>query len=333
MRVAVVGATGAVGRELLGILRQRKFPVGELHPLASERSAGKRITFKGKETSVEVLNEGSFDGVDIAFFCVGSELSRRYAPIAVNAGAFVIDNSSAFRLDEDVPLVVPEVNPDAIGDARLIANANCTTTIMLVAVAPLHRRFGIRRIIACSYQAVSGAGNEAIDELLLQSERYLNGEREEPSVFPHPIAFNLLPHIDTFGENLYTKEEMKIVYETQKILSDERMLISSTCVRVPVVRAHSVAVHIELKEDATVEDVRSLLEEAEGVVVMDEPYDDIYPTPRSVSGKDDVFVGRIRKDLAFDKGVAMWVSGDQLRKGAALNAVQIAEMMIGRVKR
>ena len=327
MRVVVAGATGAVGMEMLSILEERDFPLDELRLLASERSAGKKMSFRGDTVVVEALSEEAFDGTDIAFFCLGSELSRRYVPVALDVGAYVIDNSSAFRLEEGVPLVVPEVNPDTIGDARLIANPNCTTTIMVVAVAPLKERFGVRRVVACTYQAASGAGAAALDELITQTEQVLRKEEPERKVFPHPIAFNLFPHIDTFQENLYSREEMKTVQETRKILGDEKILISSTCVRVPVLRVHSIALHMELETPASVEDVRSLLEESEGLVVMDEPQKSLYPTPWVVSGKDGVFVGRIREDLVFENGLAMWICGDQLRKGAALNAVQIAEIL------
>jgi aspartate-semialdehyde dehydrogenase len=332
MKVAVVGATGAVGRELVLVLEQRNFKLDELRLLASERSAGLKIPFEGENLSVEPLEEKKFDGVDLAFFCVESDISKRYIPSAIERGALVIDKSSAFRLKPDVPLVVPEVNFGSIGNSRLIANPNCSTIILVVAVAPLARKFGIRRIVVCTYQAASGAGAAAMSELRNQTEEVLKGNELRPIVFPHPIAFNLFPHIDSFLENGYTKEEMKMVDETKKILGDERLLISATCVRVPVMRAHSEAVHIELERKASVEEVREVLRNAESVSLLDEPEKNIYPTPLFASGKDEVFVGRIRRDIALKNGIAMWVVSDQLRKGAVLNAVQIAERIFGKPK-
>ncbi|MCX7704264.1 MAG: aspartate-semialdehyde dehydrogenase [Planctomycetota bacterium] len=333
MRVAVVGATGAVGRELLLILQQRDFKLDDLRLLASERSSGMKIPFGGVELPVETLDEKRFDGVDLAFFCVEADVSKRFVPVALERGAFVIDKSSAFRLKPEVPLIVPEVNLDSIGKSRLVANPNCSTIILVVAVAPLLRKFGIRRIVVCTYQAASGAGSAAMSELKSQTEEVLKGGEPKPVVFPHPIAFNLFPHIDSFLENGYTKEEMKMVDETKKILGDKRILISSTCVRVPVFRAHSEAVHIELKQEASVEEVRAVLEKAEGVSLMDKVEENLYPTPLFASGKDKVFVGRIRRDLAFKNGIAMWVVSDQLRKGAVLNAIQIAERVFNKKKK
>ncbi len=328
--VAVVGATGAVGQEMIDILSERDFPVKELRPLASERSAGKKIKFGGENIEVQKLDENSFEGIDIALFSAGGGRSREFAPLAVEAGAVVIDNSSAFRMDEDVPLVVPEINPEAMEGYRkkgIIANPNCTTAVTIMALKPLHDIGKIKRVVAASYQAVSGAGAQAIEELRSQTLAWANNESIEASAFPHQIAFNLLPHIDSFMENGYTKEEMKLHNETRKILSDDKIALTATTVRVPVFRAHSVAVNIETEKNISITEAKEALDRFPGVRVEDEPQNLKYPMPIDVSGKDDCIVGRIREDYTVPSGLSFWVVGDQLRKGAALNAVQIAELL------
>lgn len=328
--VAIVGATGAVGQEMIDILTERDFPVKELRPLASERSAGKEIKFGGKSVEVQKLDENSFSGIDIALFSAGGGRSREFAPIAVEAGAVVIDNSSAFRMDEDVPLVVPEINPEAVGGYRkkgIIANPNCTTAVTIMALKPLHDIGKIKRVVAASYQAVSGAGAQAIDELRSQTLAWAKNESIEVDAFPHQIAFNLLPHIDSFMENGYTKEEMKLHNETRKILADDTIALTATTVRVPVFRAHSVAVNIETEKNISITEAKEALDKFPGVRVVDEPQNLKYPMPIDASGKDDCLVGRIREDYTVPSGLSFWVVGDQLRKGAALNAVQIAELL------
>lgn len=329
--VAIVGATGAVGQEMVQILEERNFPVGELRLIASEKSHGKELEFKGKKVMVQKLDENSFRGIHIALFSAGASISREFAPKAVEAGAVVVDNSSAFRMEPDIPLVIPEINGHAISDYKrrgIIANPNCTTAITLMALKPLHDISKIKRVVASSYQAVSGAGAKAIEELRLQTLSWANGEPMKTDVFPHQIAFNLLPHIDTFLENGYTKEEMKLHNETRKILEDNSIQVTATTVRVPVFRAHSVSVNIETERKITVQDARKALNNFPGVRVVDEPQNLKYPMPIDAAGIDECLVGRIREDYTVYAGLNFWVVGDQLRKGAALNAVQIAEVLI-----
>lgn len=330
--VAVVGATGAVGETLISILEERNFPVGELFPLASERSAGSKVMFKGRAVTVQNLAEFDFSKADIGLFSAGGDISDQYAEKAGKAGCIVIDNTSRFRYEEDIPLVVPEVNPEAIAGyttRNIIANPNCSTIQMLVALKPLHDKAGITRINVATYQAVSGTGKNAIEELAGQTAALLNGQDVECTVYPKQIAFNALPHIDDFQDNGYTKEEMKMVWETRKIFGDESIGVNPTCVRVPVFYSHSEAVHIETRDPLSEDEVRSLLASAPGVTVMDERRDGGYPTAVTESaGKDDVFVGRIRKDITHPNGMNLWIVGDNVRKGAALNSIQIAEVLI-----
>jgi len=330
--VAVVGATGAVGETMLEVLAERDFPVGELYPLASARSAGAEVTFKGRRLRVQDLAAFDFSKVQIALFSAGGAVSAEHAPRAAAAGAVVIDNTSHFRYEPDVPLVVPEVNPQAAAGWRrrgIIANPNCSTIQMVVALKPLHDAAGIERINVCTYQAVSGTGKAAIEELATQTAQLLNGKPIEPRVYPKQIAFNCLPHIDVFLDNGYTKEEMKMVWETQKILEDPSIRVNPTAVRVPVFYGHSEAVHIETREKLGAEEARRLLEQAPGVVVLDRREPGGYPTAvTEAAGKDPVFVGRIREDLSHPRGLDLWVVADNVRKGAALNSVQIAELLV-----
>lgn len=327
--VAIVGATGAVGVEMIQVLERRNFPVGKLKLLASARSAGKTLTFKGETVTVEELRADSFEGVDIALFSAGGGISREFAPHAVKAGAVVVDNSSAFRMDENVPLVVPEINgADVRNHQGIIANPNCTTAITLMALNPLHRAFGVKRVIAASYQAVSGTGAQAIEELRQQVEAIAKGEPVEKKVYPHQIAFNVLPHVDSFLDTGYTKEEMKMQNEARRIMHHADLKASVTCVRVPVYRAHSVAVNAEFERPVSVAEARDVLAKAPGLQLVDDPANNGYPLPLYVAGQDDCQVGRLRVDCALDNGLAFWVVGDQLLKGAALNAVQIAELVI-----
>jgi len=330
--VAMVGATGAVGEALLSILEEREFPVGELVPLASERSAGETLGFGGKRVTVRELAKYDFAGIDIAFFSAGGSVSREHAPRAAAAGAVVIDNTSEFRYVDDVPLVVAEVNPHAIAEytnRSIIANPNCSTMQMLVALAPIHRAAGIERINVATYQSVSGAGRSGMEELGHQTADLLNFHLIAPEKFPAQIAFNVIPHIDVFLDNGYTREEMKMVWETRKILEDDSIQVNPTCVRVPVFYGHSEAVHIETREKIDAATARALLERAEGVVVVDERKSGGYPTPVGhAAGKDPVFVGRIRDDISHPNGLDLWIVSDNIRKGAALNAVQIAEILI-----
>ncbi|MBA6412036.1 aspartate-semialdehyde dehydrogenase [Parahaliea sp. F7430] len=330
--VAVVGATGAVGETIIEILEQRDFPVRNLYALASSRSAGKVIKFKGKSVTVSNLADFDFSQVQIGLFSAGGSLSKEYAPKAAAAGCVVIDNTSEFRRDEDIPLIVPEVNIEALGDYKkrnIIANPNCSTIQMLVALKPIYDAVGIKRINVSTYQAVSGTGKEAIEELASQTARLLNGQEPECEVYPKQIAFNALPHIDTFQENGYTREEMKMVWETQKIFADADIQVNPTCVRIPVFFGHSEALHIETAEKITAEQARELLSKAPGVTVMDERADGGYPTAVSeAAGKDPVYVGRIREDISHPNGLNLWVVADNVRKGAALNSVQIAESLI-----
>ena len=330
--VAVVGATGAVGECMLDILSQRKFPVGKVYALASERSAGSTVSFGRKELLVENLADFDFSKVQIGLFSPGASVSAVYAPKAGEAGCLVIDNTSQFRYDDDIPLVVPEVNPGALASYRnrnIIANPNCSTIQMLVALKPIYDAVGIERINVSTYQAVSGTGKEAIEELATQTASLLNGRPVETKVYPRQIAFNVIPHIDSFQDNGYTKEEMKMVWETRKIMGDERIQVNPTCVRVPVFYGHSEAVHIETRDKITAEQARKLLEAAPGIVVLDERQAGGYPTPvGDASGKDPVFVGRIREDISHPRGLNLWVVADNVRKGAALNSIQIAETLI-----
>lgn len=330
--IAVVGATGAVGIEILKCLEERNFPVKELTLLASARSAGKPLDFKGEQVTVKELGPDSFQEVDIALFSAGGGISKEFAPLAAKSGAVVIDNSSAFRMDERVPLVIPEVNPEAARNHEgIIANPNCTTIVTLMGLNPMHQVFGgVTGIIASSYQAVSGSGNQGIEELKSQVEALVRGEAiPERRVYPHQIAFNVIPHVDVFLENGYTKEEMKMHFEGGKILSAPDLKASVTCVRVPVYRSHSVAVTAIFNDDPTVERAREAIGNAPGIRLADDPTADppLYPTPLDATNRDDCIVGRIRKDMVLDRALTFWVVGDQVRKGAALNAVQIAELL------
>ncbi|MEW6381882.1 MAG: aspartate-semialdehyde dehydrogenase [bacterium] len=330
--VAVAGATGAVGREMISVLEERCFPVKELVPLASSRSAGSQVTFNNREFVVRELKDDSFTGVDVALFSAGGSVSLEFSPKAARAGAVVIDNSSAWRMDPNVPLVVPEVNPEAIFTHKgIIANPNCSTIQMVVALKPIHDRAKIKRIVVSTYQSVSGTGKKGMDELFHQAQMMLNFKKEDikPKVYPHPIAFNCLPHIDVFQENGYTKEEMKMVFETKKIMGDPSIRVTATTVRVPVFIGHSEAVNIETEKKITAAECRELLRKAPGVIVVDDPAKNQYPLAMDAAGKDEVFVGRIREDESIENGLNLWVVADNLRKGAALNAVQIAEILVG----
>lgn len=326
--VAIVGITGAVGQEMINCLESRNFPINELRPLASARSAGKKINFRGNDIVIQELTENSFEGIDIALFSAGGGISKQYCPIAANAGAVVVDNSSAFRMDQDVPLIVPEINPQEAGNHKgIIANPNCTTIVTLMGLNPLHKKWKISNIIASSYQAVSGSGAQGIEELRSQITAIANGNEIEKNVYPCQIAHNVIPQVDTFLENGYTKEEMKMENEGRKILETPDLKASVTCVRVPVYRSHSVAVTVQFESDPDVEEARALIDQAEGVNVMDDPDSRTFPTPLDTTNKDACLVGRIRKDIVLDNALSLWVVGDQVRKGAALNAVQIAELL------
>jgi aspartate-semialdehyde dehydrogenase len=326
MRVAIVGATGEVGRTFLKVLEEREFPVDELYLYASEKSEGAELTFRGEKFKVRALNkETSFKGIDIALFSAGSSISKQYAPRFVRDGAVVIDNSSAWRLDPDVPLVVPEVNPEDVENHKgIIANPNCSTIQMVVALKPIYDAVGISAIVVATYQSVSGAGAKAIRELEEQTRAWCQDKQMEVKNLPRRIAFNVIPQIDVFTENGYTKEEMKMVNETRKIMHDPNIKVSATTVRVPVFYGHSEAISVKLNSPLEPESAMELLRKAKGVVLVEEGY----PTPIDVAGKDEVFVGRIRKDLVFEPGLSMWVVADNIRKGAATNAVQIAELLI-----
>lgn len=337
--IAVVGATGAAGTELLRVLERRNFPVASLRAIGSARSVGKSVRFREEPIPIEKLGDQSFDKIDIAFFSAGGDVSRNYVPIACQSDAIAIDKSSAFRMDPHVPLVIPEINAEDVRQNRgVIANPNCTTTVMLMALYPLHRVFDVRRVFATSFQAVSGSGARGVEALSRQIRAAAPIEDSSskpgsatpataPTVYPHPIAFNLLPHIDSFLENGYTKEEAKMQDETRKIMHLPELRVSTTCVRVPVYRAHSVAVSAEFERSVSVEQAREVLAKAPGLELVDEPQSNRYPMPLSVAGKDNCQVGRVRLDCAFENGLSFWVSGDQLLKGAALNAVQIAELL------
>jgi aspartate-semialdehyde dehydrogenase len=327
--VAVVGATGAVGTMMIKVLEERNFPVKSIKLLASARSAGKKLTFKGTEVVVEELKESSFKGVDIALFSAGASVSRAFGPVAVSSGCVVVDNSSAFRMDPETPLVVPEVNPHALKQHKgLISNPNCSTIQMVVALKPIRDAAGIKRIVVTTFQAVSGTGQRAIFELENQVKAWVKGEPMPRSVYPHQIAFNCLPHIGAFLDNAYTEEEMKMVNETRKIFEDPSIAVSATTVRVPVFYGHSESINVELKSPLSPEEARELLSKAEGVTVVDDPKNNLYPMPIHAAGQDKTLVGRIRKDLSVEHGLAMWVVADNIRKGAATNAVQIAELLI-----
>ena len=327
--VAIVGATGAVGVEMLLCLEERNFEVGELSLLASARSAGKTASFRGKEVVIKELTHDSFAGVDIALFSAGGGISLEYAPSAAAAGAVVIDNSSAFRMDEGVPLVIPEVNPEAVKQRPkgIIANPNCTTIISMMALAPLHRKFGLESVIASSYQAVSGSGAQGIIELEEQVKAISAGTEFTPRIYPRQIAFNVIPQVDVFTENGYTKEEMKMANEGRKILGHPELKVSCTCVRVPVYRSHSVSITAQFSKDPTVQEAKHLFDDPPGIKLMDNPEENLFPVPLDTTGKDDCLVGRIRKSLVLAQALDLWVVGDQVRKGAALNAVQIAEIL------
>lgn len=331
MNVAVAGATGAVGVEMIETLEKRNFPIASLKLLASARSAGKKMKFRGEEITIEEMTENSFKGVDIALFSAGSDISRKYRQACVDAGCVMIDNSSAFRMEDDVPLVIPEINPeDALKHRGVIANPNCTTAIMAVAVYPLHKAKGLKRLIASTYQAASGGGAPAMQELIDQTRAVLNGETKiEAKVMAQRLAFNLFPHIDSFQPNGYTKEELKMVNETRKIMHIPGLMLTCTSVRVPIMRAHSESLNLEFEQDITPEEAREILAGAPGVIVRDDPENKVYPMPVDATGKFDVIVGRIRQDISRGdkRGLEIFVSGDQLLKGAALNAVQIAEVL------
>mgnify|MGYP000885076899 CR=1 FL=1 len=330
--VAVVGATGAVGETMLQILEERGFPVADVHAVASSRSAGSRVAFGTRQLVVKDLDNFDFAGIDIGLFSPGAAVSRIHAPRAAQAGCVVIDNTSEFRYDDDIPLIVPEVNPDALADFRsrnIIANPNCSTIQMVVALKPIYDAVGIERINVCTYQAVSGSGKDAMEELAGQTASLLNGQEAVSKVYPRQIAFNCLPQIDVFQDNGYTKEEMKLVWETRKIIGDDTIAVNPTCVRVPVFFGHSEAVHIETRSHISADEVRSLLAVAPGVTLIDQREDGGYPTAVSdAANADPVFVGRIREDISHPRGIDLWVVSDNVRKGAALNSIQIAELLV-----
>ena len=330
-RVAIVGATGMVGQEFIKVLEQRNFPVESIEMLASDRSAGKKVFFSHREYEVQETTPESFKNINIALFSAGAEISHYFSPIAAQSGAVVVDNSSAFRMDPRVPLVVPEINPDDLKKHNgIIANPNCSTIQMVMALYPLHRVNPIKRIVATTFQSVSGTGSAAIAELTTQAKQVLNGQATIPHVYPHQIAFNVLPEIDVFLDNAYTKEEWKMVEETRKIMHADDIAISATCVRVPVFISHSEAINIEFSQPMSPDEARRILAQAPGVKLLDDPAISLYPQPWSAAGTDDVFVGRIRRDASHPNGLVIWVVADNLRKGAALNAVQIAEEIIKR---
>ncbi|MFH1034690.1 MAG: aspartate-semialdehyde dehydrogenase [Pseudomonadota bacterium] len=329
-RVAVCGATGAVGNQMIGCLEERNFPISELRLLASERSRGKTLAYKGEQVPVQVLQKGSFEGIDVALFSAGGSTSEQWAPVAWSEGAVVVDNSSAWRMDPEVPLVVPEVNPQDIAQYKtkgIIANPNCSTIQMVVVLKPIHDLAKIERVVVSTYQAVSGTGQKAIFELQAQLKALYEGRPAEHKVYPYQIALNLIPHIDVFKDNGYTKEEMKMVLETQKIMGDQSIKVTATCVRVPVVYGHSEAVNIATARKVSPDQVRQALAKAPGVLVVDDPANKRYPMPLEAAGQDLTLVGRIREDISQDKGIDLWLAADNIRKGAATNAVQIAEIL------
>ncbi len=327
--IAVVGATGAVGVEMLECLEQRDFPIKQLTLLASARSAGKKVSFKGEEITIKELTHQSFEGIDIALFAAGGGISEEFGPSVAAAGCIMVDNSSAFRMDPDVPLVVPEINPEAVKNLpkNIVANPNCTTIISLMALFPLHKRFGLKSIIASSYQAVSGSGVAGMQELENQLEAIAKDQPVEKSCYPHQIAYNVIPHVDVFQEGGYTKEEYKMLNESRKILGEEGVQVTCTCVRVPVMRSHSVSITAQFDKEIDVASARAAFANCPGVKLVDNPDEALYPVPLDSTHKDDCLVGRIRKDMVMDNALALWVVGDQVRKGAALNAVQIAEIL------
>ena len=327
--VAIVGATGAVGREMMTCLAQRRFPLSKLTLLASARSAGKSLEFNGEQIEITELTPSSFEGIDIALFSAGGSISREYGPIAAAAGCLVIDNSSAFRLDPEVPLVVPEINPQDVANTprNIIANPNCSTIITLMGLAPLHQKFGLTGVIASTYQAVSGSGAQGIAELESQIEALASGNTLTKAVYPHQIAHNVIPHVDQFEESGYTKEEQKMLHEGRKILGLPDLKVTCTCVRVPVMRSHSISLTALFEEDPIIEEARAAFQNKPGIRLVDAPADGIYPVPLNTTGRDECEVGRIRKDQVLPNALALWVVGDQVRKGAALNAVQIAELL------
>lgn len=329
LHLAVAGCTGAVGREMLKILEERNFPASRLKLLASSKSAGKPMTFKGQGLKVQQLQDDSFQDVQLALFSAGGSISKEFAPVAAKSGCVVVDNSSAWRMEPDVPLVVPEVNPDDLNrHQNIIANPNCSTIQMVVVLKPLHDVARIKRIVVSTYQAVSGSGQKAVDELQAQVRALFNMQQPEVKVYPHQIAFNCLPHIDEFLENDYSREEMKMVQETKKIMGEESLRITATTVRVPVFYGHSEALNIETEKKLSARDARAILSQAPGVQVLDNPREKIYPMPLHAAGADETFVGRIREDISTENGLDMWVVADNIRKGAALNTVQIAETLL-----
>lgn len=329
VNVAVLGATGAVGQELIKLLEERNFPVENLKLLASSRSAGSKVSFAGQEIVVEAVNDSSFEGVDIVLASAGGSISKDYAPKAVASGAVVIDNSSAFRMDEEVPLVIPEINPEAAAQHKgIIANPNCTTILMGVAIYPLHQVQPIKRIVVSTYQSASGAGARAMAEVETQAQAILAGESPKAEILPYPLAFNLFPHNSPLGDNHYCQEEMKMVDETRKIFEAPDLRVTATCVRVPVLRAHSEAINLEFDRPFAVEKAQELVASAPGVSLVEDWKQNYFPMPIDATGKDDVLVGRIRQDISHDSSLEMWLCGDQIRKGAALNAVQIAELLL-----
>ena len=330
-RVAIVGATGLVGQEFIKVLEQRSFPIESIQFLASDRSAGRKLFFSHREIEVKETAPELFKDIDIALFSAGAEVSRYFSPIAAQSGAVIVDNSAAFRMDPRVPLVVPEINPEDIRRHRgIIANPNCSTIQMVMALYPLHKVNPIKRIVVTTFQAVSGTGSAAVEELTLQARQILDGQATVPHVYPHQIAFNVLPEIDVFLDNAYTREEWKTVEETRKIMHADNIAISATCVRVPVFIGHSEAINVEFSQPMSPDEARHILVQAPGVKLLDDPAISLYPQPWSVAGTDEVFVGRIRRDASHDNGIVMWVVADNIRKGAALNAVQIAEEIIKR---
>jgi aspartate-semialdehyde dehydrogenase len=329
--IAVAGATGAVGNQMIACLEERSFPIEKIKLLASARSVGRKLDFKGESIAVEELTESSFKGVDVVLFSAGGGISEKFAPLAAKDGCVVIDNSSVWRMDPEVPLVVPEINPHAIAQYKnkgIIANPNCSTIQMVVALHPLHQKYGVRRVVVSTYQSVSGTGQNAIDELDQQTRAILNLKEYEKKVYPHVIAFNCLPHIDVFLENGYTKEEMKMVNETLKIFEDDTLKITATTVRVPVFYGHAESVNVEMKENVNADEVRALLAKSPGIKVVDDPENNIYPMAIDAAGQDLTLVGRIRNDESIPNGINMWVVADNIRKGAATNAVQIAEVLV-----
>jgi aspartate-semialdehyde dehydrogenase len=331
IKVAIMGATGAVGTELLDILAERKFPISELRLLASARSAGKTLQFQDEDIKVKELTHDSFKGIDLVLASAGGKISKEFAPSAVKAGAVVVDNTSHFRMAEGVPLVIPEINPEDIFKHKgIIANPNCSTIIMALPLWPLHKRYKIKRVVAATYQAASGAGAVAMDELVSETAAYIQGKDFNRTVIPHPYAFNLFPHNSPMTDNGYCEEELKMVKETHKIFHDNDIRVTATCVRVPVLRAHSEALNVEFEQEPDIEEVYRLLRAAEGVEVMEDRANNRWPMPLDASGRDPVLVGRIRKDLTQPKTLDIWVVGDQIRKGAALNAVQIAEKLFAK---